>query len=265
MTKKIIYILCMTLLLTSCGQIKRKTLSYFGRQEAAEVVKAETKKALQKSMRAQIKKKALSKVLSRKGLSEIELKELRRVAALKPSGNGGINKEGRTIAEIAIAPLTEELQASTRSYCKSNHILKNVEDRIIRDFSKSRQVASPSIDRHVDLGPMAITLGKFPDLETLISDLGGMEILKKMSHKELVEAIRNYHYEIAWEAFARKYNITKSQAKDLIGKMDHVIHESEDGFIQIVPNNVHRFLQEYKHNGLVSKRVTEISGVVFDE
>lgn len=91
------------------------------------------------------------------------------------------------------------------------------------------------------------------------------EILKKMSHKELVEAIRNYHYEIAWEAFARKYNITKSQAKDLIGKMDHVIHESEDGFIQIVPNNVHRFLQEYKHNGLVSKRVKEISGVAFDE
>ena len=31
----------MTLFLTSCGQIKRKTLSYFGRQEAAEVVNEE--------------------------------------------------------------------------------------------------------------------------------------------------------------------------------------------------------------------------------
>jgi hypothetical protein len=42
--------------------------------------------------------------------------------------------------------------------------------------------------------------------------------------------LRKVHYDIALEAFAKKYNVTKSQASQIIGNLfDHVIHEAEDG------------------------------------
>ena len=39
-----------------------------------------------------------------------------------------------------------------------------------------------------------------------------------------------------------------------------VIHETDDGKIEIVPNNVHRFKQRYAHKGYVSKMLKAING-----
>ena len=39
-----------------------------------------------------------------------------------------------------------------------------------------------------------------------------------------------------------------------------VIHETDDGTIEIVPNNVHRFKQLYAHKGYVSKMLKAING-----
>ena len=39
-----------------------------------------------------------------------------------------------------------------------------------------------------------------------------------------------------------------------------VIHETDDGKIEIVPNNVHRFKQLYAHKGYVSKMLKAING-----
>jgi hypothetical protein len=39
-----------------------------------------------------------------------------------------------------------------------------------------------------------------------------------------------------------------------------VIHETDDGRIEIVPNNVHRFKQLYAHKGYVSKMLKLING-----
>ena len=46
----------------------------------------------------------------------------------------------------------------------------------------------------------------------------------------------------------------------IIGLIDLVIHETDDGRIEIVPNNVHRFKQLYAHKGYVSKMLKLING-----
>jgi len=39
-----------------------------------------------------------------------------------------------------------------------------------------------------------------------------------------------------------------------------VIHETDDGRIEIVPNNVHRFKKLYAHKGYVAKMMKKING-----
>ena len=56
------------------------------------------------------------------------------------------------------------------------------------------------------------------------------------------------------------YDITISKAAHIIGLLDLVIHETDDGRIEIVPNNVHRFKQLYAHKGYVSKMLKLING-----
>lgn len=61
-------------------------------------------------------------------------------------------------------------------------------------------------------------------------------------------------------ALADRYGITISKAGHIIGLLYLVIHETDDGRIEIVPNNVHRFKQLYAHKGYVSKMMKEING-----
>lgn len=53
--------------------------------------------------------------------------------------------------------------------------------------------------------------------------------------------IRDFHYNVAWNAFAKKYKITPEQAKDIFGLLDHAPHEAENGIMQLVPNSIHNF------------------------
>lgn len=103
---------------------------------------------------------------------------------------------------------------------------------------------------------MAITIGRFPTKEEL------QKILKEKKLEPSSENIRAIHYEFARKAFADKYNITLNQAGQIIGALDHTIHEAEDGTIQIVPNSIHDY---YKHDGLVSIRVKELTGQTYTE
>ena len=59
---------------------------------------------------------------------------------------------------------------------------------------------------------------------------------------------------------ADRYGITVKQAAGIIGLLDLVIHETDGGKIEIVPNNVHRFKQLYAHKGYVSKMLKAING-----
>ena len=73
-------------------------------------------------------------------------------------------------------------------------------------------------------------------------------------------SIRDITYYIGRKALADKYGITIAKAGHIIGLLDLVIHETDDGRIEIVPNNVHRFKQLYAHKGYVSKMLKLING-----
>jgi hypothetical protein len=173
-----------------------------------------------------------------------------------PNNNNGINKEKRTLKGIALNPIVDASAQSVKEISKKIKVPENKVERILKDFSKSRFICSEPKGRHANFAPMAITIGKFPTKEGL------QKILQEKKLKPTPENIRAIHYDIARKAFADKYNITSYQAGLIIGALDHTIHEAEDGTIQIVPNSIHDY---YKHDGLVSIRVKELTGQTYTE
>ena len=84
--------------------------------------------------------------------------------------------------------------------------------------------------------------------KSIISTFNDMIAFLQEKNDITPEDIRGVSYDIAHQAIANKYGITKDQARLLIGKLDLVIHETENGVVEIVPNNVHRFNQIYATN-----------------
>lgn len=242
---------------SSCNQLGRngaKTISkkvgketvekgtrLLGRQTAKELGEEITEKSFKQSLKQGLKTSAS------------------KLAKTIPYG-GGINKEGRTLEEIASKPLLDQQIAAFKNFCQKEGINSDICKKILADFTKKRGIPKPSVNGHVDFSKAAIEIGKFPTKEVL------EKMLKEQGLKATSANIRKIHYDLALEAFAKKYGITKKQASQIIGnQFDHVIHEAENGAIQIVPNNIHRFQALYKHNGLVAKRVKELTGEIIEE
>ena len=177
-----------------------------------------------------------------------------------PFKNGGINKEKRTLKEICQHPLLPQMYETLDNMGLDPSVLK----RIKNDLEKmgSNKVPRPSKGGHVNLNDIAWPgiNPKLPDKEALIA-----MIRKNKGNIELADIgerdIRDVSYEIARQALVEKYGITMKQADLLIGNtFDLVIHEAENGVVQIVPNNVHKFKQLYAHKGYVSKMLKQING-----
>lgn len=177
-----------------------------------------------------------------------------------PFKNGGINKEKRTLKEICQHPLLPQMYETLDNMGLDPSVLK----RIKNDLEKmgSNKVPRPSKGGHVNLNDIAWPgiNSKLPDKEALIA-----MIRKNKGNIELADIgerdIRDVSYEIARQALVEKYGITMKQADLLIGNtFDLVIHEAENGVVQIVPNNVHKFKQLYAHKGYVSKMLKQING-----
>ena len=197
-------------------------------------------------------------------LSSSEKKQLVRMGNIIPFGNDGINSEKWTFRQIAKQPLYPKAIKNFKEFCTKEGISDEVMAKILNDFGKSRRIVLPANNRHVDFSGMAINICKLPSTDELISHLGGKDAIKGMSEKNLKENIREYHYQIAHNAFAKRYNVTPKQAERIFGLLDHAPHEAENGVMQLVPNSVHNFKQHYGHDGLVSKRVAEIKTLIIN-
>jgi len=236
--KNIAFIVIFLCFFTSCTNIGRKAAKELSKEEVTQVVKKEAKSQL---------KESAGKVL----------KNRNPIAHIIPSGHGGLNAEGLTIAQIVKKPILDHQKETFRQWCSKQLIPSDVCERILEDFSKARQLFSAPVNGHVDFSPVAIIIGKFPTKEELEA------LLLKNGMECNPVNIRKIHYDIARKALAEKYGITYNQAKDIIGnQFNHVIHEAEDGTIQLVPKNIHDYFQ---HSGLVSKRMKEITGQAINE
>ncbi|MBO5988185.1 MAG: hypothetical protein J6Q03_01730 [Paludibacteraceae bacterium] len=185
----------------------------------------------------------------------------RDVEEYVPKGNGGINKEGRTIKEICKQPVPDKL-------LNVNFIMKNLgikdrklAQRISDDFRKwtSKDAPMPSKDGYVNFSSVEHPLFKvkLPDTkegllkearkfrpEATLDDLNATDV-RRVSYSKMRRQIANH------------YGISEGKAGKLIGKMDCVIHETTEGFATIVPNNLHRCKDLYSHKGYVSKMMME--------
>ena len=188
-----------------------------------------------------------------------ELNEYMDIGQIIPSGNGGINGEGRTLREICEHPVPEKLiEKLDRA-----RIAPEIVCQIKADLGRmgSSQVPQPAQNGYVDFSAIAWPgiSAKLPEKDELI-----YAIRRNFPNIALDEidsrTIRDITYGIGRNALADRYGITVKQAAGIIGLLDLVIHETDGGKIEIVPNNVHRFKQLYAHKGYVSKMLKAING-----
>lgn len=181
------------------------------------------------------------------------------IGQIIPSGNGGINGEGRTLREICEHPVPEKLiEKLDRA-----RIAPEIVCQIKADLGRmgSSQVPQPAQNGYVDFSAIAWPgiSAKLPEKDELI-----YAIRRNFPNIALDEidsrTIRDITYGIGRNALADRYGITVKQAAGIIGLLDLVIHETDGGKIEIVPNNVHRFKQLYAHKGYVSKMLKAING-----
>ena len=181
-----------------------------------------------------------------------------------PSGNGGINGEGRTLKEICEHPVPEHLIRKLDGV----GIVSNIVNRMKVDLVRmgSSRVPQPAQNGHVDFREIAWpgVSARLPEKAELIAAIRNN--YPNIALEDITaRSIRDVTYYIGRKALADKYGLTIKQAANIIGLLDLVIHETDDARIEIVPNNVHRFKQLYAHKGYVSKMLKEINGKDLDD
>ena len=176
-----------------------------------------------------------------------------------PSGNGGINGEGRTLKEICEQPVPEHLIRKLDGVGVSADVVSRMKADLAR--MGSSRVPQPAQNGHVDFSAIAWpgVSSRLPEKAKLIAAI--CNNYPNIALEDInARSIRDVTYYIGRKALADKYGLTIKQSANIIGLLDLVIHETDDARIQIVPNNVHRFKQLYAHKGYVSKMLKEING-----
>lgn len=126
-------------------------------------------------------------------------------------------------------------------------------------------VPSPAVNGVVDFSPVAWPdfAPQLPTLQALTETLQTMLKGQPLTAvtPEMIRAINS----IGRGALATRYGISMAQARDLVGLLDCVFHETTDGYLQIVPNNLHRYKQLYAHKGYVSRMMHQLTGQACEE
>ena len=181
------------------------------------------------------------------------------ISNLVPVGNGEINSEGRTLKEICERPVPESLIKKLDDEQIAPEILSKIKVDLAR--MGSSRVPEPAQNGHVDFSAIA-----WPGVSARLPEKDGLIAAIRQNYPDISlddinpRSIRDITYYIGRKALADKYGITIAKAGHIIGLLDLVIHETDDGRIEIVPNNVHRFKQLYAHKGYVSKMLKLING-----
>lgn len=165
-----------------------------------------------------------------------------------PDGNGGINGEEYTYAELRHHPIIPELDS------KINHpTVKRYVDECNRrnrvDGFKMYRVNGEYCFWGLRLGPIV----KAPTLEELRKILAQKTATATALRNKTVstDMIRDITYNLLREAIANECNMTITEAGSVIGYMlDCAPHEDEaTGLVFMVPNWAHRW---FRHNGYAS-------------
>ena len=184
----------------------------------------------------------------------------------EPSGNGGINGEGRTRQQIVARPLTPALERGIVSFCQARGIDARAVVRFFGDGSGWR-VPRPAVNGHVDFSCCSRTLrARCASTAQIRQYCAERRIPVDARHAfEIKTAIRQLNYDLARDELARLFRCSLSDAGRLIGMADYAIHETDDGHLQMVPNNIHRDRSVYAHSGYVAHTVKTLTGADIED
>ena len=180
------------------------------------------------------------------------------IANIIPSGNGGINGEGRTLKEICREPIPLHLIDKLDGVGIDSMIVRRMKEDLAR--MGTINIPQPARNGHVDFRDIAWpgVSANLPSREELLETI--RQNCPSISTDDInARNIRDVTYYIGRKALADKYGITIPQSGKIIGLLDLVIHETDDSRIEIVPNNVHRYKQLYAHRGYVSMMLKDIN------
>jgi hypothetical protein len=181
------------------------------------------------------------------------------IANIIPSGNGGINGEGRTLKEICREPIPLHLIDNLDRIGMDSMIVRRIKED--SGGMGTINIPQPPMNGHVDFSDISWpgVTANLPSRAELIEAI--QQNCPSIATDDInARNVRDVTYYIGRKALADKYGITISQAGKIIGLLDLVIHETDDSRIEIVPNNIHRFKQLYAHRGYVSMMLREING-----
>ncbi len=202
-----------------------------------------------------VKEKNIVKSNEQNGFDEItHISEISR--DIIPDGNGGINKEGRTLGEIAKNLVPDELIEKFKSSSEYSQETKNL---TLDCIEKSGSDNIPQwADGKFNFDDVALDNHKTPlaSKDEIITKTG------KNPADITSHDIRDINYKIVREDWAKKLNCTPEQAGKIIGELDLVIHEDVEGYGILIPNNIHRYKNIYSHNGYTAKILKEINGKI---
>lgn len=254
MSNKYIFLILIISLFTSCKQVAKKV----GKNELKKV----TKELVEKPKLSKKVSKANSQT-SKHSPKHKQQMARRDVEEYVPKGNGGINKEGRTIKDICKQPVPDHILDVDFIMKHLGIKDRKLAQRISDDFRKwtSNKVPMPSKEGYVDFSSVEHPLFKvkLPDTkEELLKEARKFRPEATLDDLDAVD-IRRVSYSKMRKQIAEHYGISETNAGNLIGTMDCVIHETTEGFATIVPNNLHRCKDLYSHKGYVSKmKMTEM-------
>lgn len=183
-----------------------------------------------------------------------------------PSGNGDINGERRTRSQIVAEPLTPALERGLVAYCLSKGINASV---VVGFFSgnNSWKVPYPSVDGHVDFSCCSHTIRERCVSEQQVRQfcLHNKIPIERRYANEIKAAIRQMNYDLARGNLAQLFHCSPTEAGRIIGLADFAIHETDDGHMQMVPNNIHRDRTVYAHSGYVAHLVKKMTGADIED
>ena len=170
-----------------------------------------------------------------------------------PSGNGGINGERYTYAQLRHQPIIQELMRNI----KNSQLKRYAEECNARNSVEGFRMFKVE-GEYCFWGLRVGSIVKTPSVsgmrQILLKDPKTFQAV--MEHRVTAAMIRAVTYDLLREEVARKCGMSKEEAGLAIGnQLDCAPHEDTSGYIFMVPNWAHKW---FRHDGYVSQVLKEI-------
>lgn len=168
----------------------------------------------------------------------------------------GMNKEKRTLEHIGKKPIVQESIDAVDNNVLKNEMKECNKMRVGEEVTfKKDETGQVDFEKYA-VGPTSdIPYKTTADyLERMASSEHSHYESGQMTSDEFKSIVRRENYSYMQQTCGERWGVSATEAGKLIGKGDLAIHESANGTMYLVPNNLHNAIS---HKGYVSKMAAE--------